>query len=139
MCLMISQWIFLVNRNLYFLIIIFIYCLSLVKGPIQFFSSPNLHPISSARPGMPYTFSQTADDARCGSPAGSHCPPEGRDHAGSRYTVTVPCCYLLDLGNTVTGGAHPPPLRKLLRLIAAFASLCIAFAPFYPHDTAPTR
>ena len=39
----------------------------------------------------------------------------------------------------VTGGTHPPPLRKLLRLIAAFASLCIAFAPFYPHDTAPTR
>ena len=110
MCLMISQWIFLVNRNLYFLIIIFIYCLSLVKGPIQFFSSPNLHPISSARPGMPYTFSRTADDARCGSPAGSHCPPEGRDHAGSRYTV--PRCYLLDLGNTVTGGAHPPSFEK---------------------------
>ena len=93
MCLMISQWIFLVNRNLYFLIIIFIYCLSLAKGPIQFFSSPNFHPISSTRPGMPYTFSQTADDARCGSPAGSHCPPDGRDHAGSRYTV--PRCYLL--------------------------------------------
>lgn len=93
MCLMISQWIFLVNRNLYFLIIIFIYCFSLVKGPIQFFSSPNLHPISSARPGMPYTFSQTADDARCGSPAGSHCPPERRDHAGSCYTVPR-CCLL---------------------------------------------